>query len=55
MPKTGDLTAKELETYKVLIRLGDSPELAYNTVKNDSINEAMREAAKSFYQIAYEM
>jgi len=46
---TTQLTASELETVKILIRLGDSKELAEQTV----LNEREVEVNHEFYRNAY--
>jgi len=51
--KIENLTSKELNTYKTLIRLGDSKELAYNTVIKFREIEAMRENSFESYRKAY--
>lgn len=47
--QVNELTPKERITYDTLIRLGDSPELAYNTV----ISNRGKEPNDEFYRKAY--
>jgi len=47
--ETANLTVKEIETLNILVRLGDSKELALATV----IAEREREVNVTFYENAY--
>lgn len=47
------LTSKELKTFESLVRLGDSKELALETVIMERESEAKKEAARAFYLNAY--
>ncbi len=49
-----DLSKKELELFNSLVKLGDSIELAYQTVINDRPRQQMLEENKDFYRFAYE-
>jgi hypothetical protein len=44
------LTQEEVKEFECLVRLGDSLELAYETV----LNERLKEESKEFYRNAYE-
>ena len=46
-----NLTSKENETFNILVKLGDSKELAFKTVVSERKNEAKKESA--FYTNAY--
>jgi len=48
--KAETLTAKEIETLNILVRLGDSKELAFATV----IAERTKDNSTDFYRNAYE-
>jgi hypothetical protein len=45
-----ELTNKEVRSFETLVRLGDSIQLAYETV----LNERTKEDATNFYRNAYE-
>lgn len=45
------LTKKEMESFKILVRLGDSEELALETV----LKEREKEDASEFYKQGYEI
>jgi hypothetical protein len=47
------LTNQETKTYKILVRLGDSKELALKTVISERSKEAKKLESKSFYSNAY--
>ena len=48
-----NLTEKETKTVETLIRLGDSKELATQTVLNDRDRKARMADAEDTYRIAY--
>ena len=47
------LTKKETETLVILIRLGDSKELAIKTIINNRVNQEIQESSKEFYTFGY--
>jgi hypothetical protein len=48
------LSESEFKTLISLVRLGDSVELAFETVIEDRPNEKMRQSQKKFNRFAYE-
>ena len=53
MTTLNNLTSAELKTYKVLVMLGDSKELALSTVVSERENEVKKAEANEFYRNAY--
>ena len=49
-----NLTAAELKEFEILVRLGDSAKLAYETVINERARKEKQNEANDFYRLAYE-
>jgi hypothetical protein len=48
-----ELTTTEFTSFEILVRLGDSIQLAYETVIKEKENESNKKSADNFYRNAY--